>query len=109
MPGRSVYLMEALSVDSIQLTHTCRQIPLGCFDEEMVMVGQKTIGVAEPIEIRDHPAEDIQKHASIGIIEVYRASGIPAGHHMVNSSGKLDSQRSGHDLSIHQLNSKIKT
>jgi hypothetical protein len=75
----------------------------------MVMVGHKTIGVAEPIEIRDHPAEDIQKHASIGIIEVYRVSGIPPGHHMVNSSGILNSKRSGHDLSLHLVYSKIKT
>lgn len=73
------------------------------------MAGHKAIGLAEPIEIRDHPAGDIQKHASIGIIEVYRALGIPSGHHMLNSSGKLDSQRAGHDLSEHQLNSKIKT
>ena len=73
------------------------------------MVGHKTIGVAEPIEIRDHPAKDIQKHVSISIIEEYQASGIPPGHHMVNSSGELDSQSSGHDLSKHQLNSKIKT
>ena len=54
-----MYLVEVLSVDSIQLTHTCRQIPLGCFNEEMVMVGHKTMGVAKPIEIKDYPAEDI--------------------------------------------------
>ncbi|MBS3779012.1 MAG: hypothetical protein KGY41_01310 [Desulfovermiculus sp.] len=29
-----------------------------------------------------HVAEDIQKHASTSIIDVYRASGIPPGHHM---------------------------
>jgi hypothetical protein len=51
------------------------------------VVGRKIIGVAEPIEIGFHPAEDTQKHALIGIIEIYRALDISPGHHMGNSSG----------------------
>ncbi|MFO7875361.1 MAG: hypothetical protein R6U55_02115 [Desulfovermiculus sp.] len=46
--------------------------------------------MAEPIEIGDDLAEDIQKHASIGIIEVYRAPGIPSGH---QSEGMLSRLR----------------
>jgi hypothetical protein len=63
----------------VQLAHACRQIPFRGFDEEMVIEGHEAVGVAEPIEIGDSPAKDIQKHALIGIIEAYRAVGVSSG------------------------------
>ena len=101
--------VETLGVDAVQLAHACREISFGCFDEEMVMGGHEAVSVAEPIEIGDHPAENMQKHASTRVVEVYRAPGVPPGHHMGDSPGVLDSQRSGHDLAIHLANSKSKT
>jgi hypothetical protein len=75
----------------------------------MVMVGHEAVGVAEPIENRNHPPEYIQKRASVGIVEIDRAAGVPASHYMVNGSGILDSQRSGPYLTIYPASSKSKT
>jgi len=48
-----------------------RQNPFWCFDEEMGIEGHKGGGVAVPIAIiGDYPAESMQKHASIGVVEV---------------------------------------
>ncbi|MDZ7761669.1 MAG: hypothetical protein U5L00_15610 [Desulfovermiculus sp.] len=71
----SMPLVEELGVDSVQLAHACRQISFGCFDEEMVV--HETVSVAEPIDIRDHSAEEMQTHASIDIIKAYPATSIP--------------------------------
>lgn len=55
------------------------------------MFGHEAVGVAEPIQIGYGPAEDIQKHVSIGIIKVYRALDVPSGHRMVDGAGILES------------------
>jgi len=61
------------------------------------------------MEIKAHTAENIQKHASIGLIKVFWAPGISPGYHSVDDSRILDSQRPGHVVAFRPISSKIKT
>jgi hypothetical protein len=61
------------------------------------------------MEIKDQPAEGIEQHASIVIIQGYRTSGVRPSHQIVNDSRILCSQRSGHDEALQPTSSKIKT
>jgi hypothetical protein len=96
---------------AVQLAIACRQISIGCFDEEMGMGGQEAGGVAVPVAIiGDYPAGNMQKEAWIRAVEVYRAPGVPPRQHMGDSTGVLDSQSLCHvDVPIQPANSKSKT
>ncbi len=77
MPGRSVLQWKRWVETPFSWRMSADRFPSVSFDQEMVMGGHQAAGVAEPIEIGDHPAENIQKHGSVSIIEVYQTSGAP--------------------------------
>ena len=45
--------VKVLGIDSVQLPHPSGYIPLGCLDDEMVVVVHKTVGMTEPVVSSD--------------------------------------------------------
>jgi hypothetical protein len=66
----------------------------------MVMVCHETVGVTDPIVALHNLGQDIQKRLAISIILVDRFPPVPPGCHVVEGSGELDAQGSGHAQSL---------
>ena len=65
--------------------------------ELAVVVVHQAVGVTKPGETRDDFTQGIQEQIAVGIIAKNRLACIAAGGDVVNRTGRLDSQRAGHD------------
>jgi hypothetical protein len=50
-------LVEKLGVNSVDLPHALRQVAVRCFDDKMVVVVHKAVGMADPVEFPVGPDE----------------------------------------------------
>jgi hypothetical protein len=90
MPRPVVSLIERLGIDPIQLPHTEREIPFGCFDEEMIVVVHETIGMTAPAVVLVDLCEDLKKRITIDIVLENILLLVPSGCNMIYSSRIFD-------------------
>jgi hypothetical protein len=57
-------LIESLRIVAVQLPHAYRKIPVGCINQQMVMILDQAVGVAEPIVPKDNILKRIQEYLS---------------------------------------------
>ncbi|BCA56438.1 hypothetical protein W02_35780 [Nitrospira sp. KM1] len=58
----------SLCVESVEMTHTERQIGLRRFEEEMIMVVHQTVPMTQPVVALDHAGENRKPVRSVTII-----------------------------------------
>jgi len=93
MADTSMFPIEALGVNTIEMTHAPRQIRPGSFDEEMVVVGHQAVGMTMPLVTLDRFSKEIQKKVSVGICNKNIVSPISPGSKMINSPLIFNTQR----------------
>ncbi len=50
MPNTAMGTVDMLGIYAVQLTHPFRQIGIGCLDQQVIVIGHQTIGMADPPE-----------------------------------------------------------
>ena len=100
MPQSIVAPIRRLRVDPVQLPHPLRQIALHRFDHEMIVVGHEAERMADPVVTFHHLRQHTQKRLTILIVLENRLSPIASGGDVVQGSGKLNAQGSGHVPSL---------
>jgi hypothetical protein len=93
-------LIESLRIDAIQLAHAYRKIPIGCINQQMVMIFHQTVCVAEPIVPKGNILKGIQEHLSVLIVSENCLSFVSSARDVIDSTWKLYTQRTCHGYPI---------
>ena len=56
----------------------------------MVVIDHQAVGVADPVEVLDHRAEDAQERMTVFVVLLNRLATITAGGEVVERAGKFD-------------------
>jgi hypothetical protein len=100
VPGSSVSAVEFLGVYAIQLTHSFGKVSVRSLNEKVVVIVHEAVRVTNPIIALHKIPEDGEKCLPVNIIEEDRSPPISSCCQMIKRSRKLDSQWSGHGLSL---------
>jgi hypothetical protein len=95
-------LIESLRVDTVQLAHAYRKIPIRCINEQMVMILHQAVGVAEPIVPKANIRKGIQEDLSILIVSKNCLSFVSSARDVIDSTRELYTQRTCHAYPISQ-------
>ena len=91
MPDPPVNAVEALRIHAVELTHAASEIGFGRFDQEMIVIGHLTPGVADPVTPLADLAEDFKPADSIGIGQVDIFAPVATRGDVVNAAGEFKS------------------
>jgi hypothetical protein len=91
-----VVAVETLSVNTVQLAHTAREVGLCCLDEEMIVVGHEAIGMAMPRKAPDDLAQHQEKDAVVFVIEKDRCACVAAAGEVVERTRKFEAEGASH-------------
>jgi hypothetical protein len=97
-----VPLIESLGVDTVQLPHANRKIPIRCVDQQMVMILHQAVGVAEPIVTKINILKRIQERLSVPIVSENCLSFVPSAGNVIDSTWEFYTQRTCHGVAIPQ-------
>lgn len=89
-----------MRVNAIQLAHASRQVGLGRFDHQVVMIGHLALGMDRPVEALATLSERGQLLRAIGVVVINVFTPIPTRSHVIQRTGRLKSQRTGHARSL---------
>lgn len=98
MAGTSVAAVVRLRVNAIQLAHASRQVGLGRFDHQVI--GHLASGMDRPVEALATLSERGQLLRAIGVVVINVFTPIPTRSHVIQRTGRLKSQRTGHARSL---------
>ena len=93
---------------TVQLPHTDRKVPVGCFDKKVRMVVHKTVTVTDPIVASLDMLEGVQKVGTILIALEDSFLFVAAGCDVVDSAGVLYTEGTGHSKRISEAKNKVK-
>ncbi len=96
MADTAMATVEVAGVAAVEKLHAGREVCLGRFDEEVVVVVHQHEGVQPPPVGLDGPPQPVEPFFTIGVVSDDPSPLISTGHQMVQRPGKLDSQRSSH-------------
>lgn len=100
MPGASVAAIAVLREHAIELAHALRQIAIGRFDQQMVVIAHQAVGMHHPVERQHDLAQHLQKARAVNIILVDRLTSVATRGHVVQRPFKLNADRSSHAAEI---------
>ncbi len=89
--GAAMQFVKELSIDAVQLPHSDRKITVGSFNEQMIVIVQEAVGMADPVVALDDVLEGVQKIDSVLIALEDGLLFIPPGGDVIDSAGILDS------------------
>jgi len=92
-----VTAVEVACVAAVEKLHSGRQIGLGRFDEQVLVVIHQRKGMQPPAMHRHRPPQPIETLEPIVVVAHDRTTFDSPRHHMVVGARELDSQWSGHD------------
>jgi hypothetical protein len=92
----SVATIEALRVDLIEPLHTARQVGLGGFDEQVVVIIHQAISVESPELLGDLAAEQIEERCAVLFIAKDVLARISPRGDVIQRSSEFQTQRTGH-------------
>ena len=84
--------IDQLCVDAIELAHARRQIGLGCFDQQMVVVRHLAPGMDGPIEALATLCEGGQPEFTVGVVQKNILTTITARSDVIKTTGYFQSK-----------------
>ena len=109
MPHPLVHPIKALRVHAVELAHPFAEIPIRRLDKKMVMVGHQAVGVDDPVKPSPDAREHFEKHPPVTDGPKNVLPPVTARGDVVERTGKLKSQRSGHDRKGRSGKAQVKT
>jgi hypothetical protein len=91
MAGSTMTFVKKLSVNSVQLPHAEGKISIRRFDQEMVMIIHKAVGVTDPMVAFDDVLDGIEEFGPILIVSEDRLLLVAPGGDMIHRAGIFDS------------------
>lgn len=96
MTKATMRAIEALRICRVEPVHPARKIRLRSLDQEMEMVGQQAVGLAQPAMASDDSLEKRQEMKSVMPRHEDRGAIHTLGGHVVNASRLEDARRARH-------------
>ena len=87
----TILTIDPLSIDSVKLAHTTRQIRVRCLNEQVIMIGHQAMGMTEPPVAFDNFTKNLKESLAITICEEDRTERIAAARNAMNCAIKLKS------------------
>src|SRR5579859_1424106 len=96
MPDPAVTPVACLGKHSVQLAHAFGQVGIRGLDEQMVVVVHQAPGIAQPVELPDHLAEDAQKALPVGVVLEDVLAPVAARGDVIERVGEFDADWTRH-------------
>ena len=97
---QTVAHVEASGVGVLQPAHASDQVGLGCFDEQVIVVGHERPGVDAPPGARTGLGQGVQEEATVVIIEKNRLPPVPTGHDVVEGTREFQAKTARHESTM---------
>jgi hypothetical protein len=94
--GSIAPFVKKLSVDAVQLPHAKGKIAIGCFNQEMVVVGHKAIRVAQPVITLVDVLKGVEEVHAVLVVLKDGLLFVAARRNVVNGSWVFYAKRSSH-------------
>jgi hypothetical protein len=96
MAGAPVPTVESLAIHAVELSHGAREVGVGSFKQQMVVVRHKAVGMAEDVIARDDRREYEQETLAIDVVSEGGLASVAAGCDMIEPARELDAKRPSH-------------
>ncbi len=103
MTGALMSPVRRLCVYPTELPHSFGEVSIRHLHDQMAVVGHQAVCMTQPVESRHHLRQRTQVHPPVLIVLEDRLAPITTGHHMIQGTGELDSQRSSHASNVPHL------
>src|SRR5262245_43789273 len=100
MARPAVPVVEALSVDAVQVLHSAGDVRSGRLEEEVVVVPHQAVRVDPPGGAVDDEGEERQEQATVGSVAIDGCAVDSARRDVVHGAGEADAGRPGHSSSL---------
>lgn len=98
----AVLAIADLSVHTIQLAHALRERRAWCFDEQMVVIVHKAVGMTQPAILVDDLRKCGEKPHTIFVLADDTLTGVSASTQIVDGVEKLETERASHAGTLFQ-------
>jgi hypothetical protein len=92
--------IESLRVDTVQVAHRYREVRVGCLEEQVIVVAHKAVGVTEDAITSHCRSQHDEKARAIIVVLKDEVLIVSTGRNMVDPAGKLQAERSRHELTL---------
>ena len=96
VPGAPVAPAEPLRIAHVEAAHAAPQIGLGGLHQQVVMVLDKAVAVAQPALLRHLAAQQVEKRLRVRDVREQGLAAIAARRHVIARAWILDAKRPGH-------------
>ena len=101
--------IDPLRVDAVEVAHASRQVRIGRFDQEMVVVGHQAVRVAEPPVPINCLCKGLKEGIAIRIGEEDLLTSVTTARDVVDGSLIFNPQWPCHATILHQTTPRMKT
>jgi hypothetical protein len=92
--------IESLRVDAVQVAHRYREVRLGCLKEQVIVVAHEAVRMTEDAITSRGGGQHDEKDRAIVVVLKNELPVVSASHHVVDPAGKLQAERSRHELTL---------
>jgi len=96
MPHPPMPPAERLRVDAIYLSHTRREIPLRCLNEQMIMIHHEAVCITDPLRIVDDIFQNREESITILIVKIDGGLCVTPRSDIIQRTKKLYAERTSH-------------
>jgi hypothetical protein len=91
MANPAMALVKGLGINTVKLPHSLRQVSIGCFNDQVIVIVHQAIGMAKPVKPLRDPRQSVQKQFSIAVVLEDRFPIVTAGSDVIKRAVVLDS------------------
>ena len=96
MPGYLMLGIEPVREATVESVHPQRDIGIGGFDEQVIVVRHQAVGVTAPAVDRDHISERRQEYFAVAPLEKDALAAVSTRCYVVKTACNLGSRRTRH-------------
>jgi hypothetical protein len=100
VPDEIMPSIDMLRIHPVELTHALRKICFDRFDQQMVVIGHLAKAMDNAVVAFTHFRKNLQPNPAIGFIAIDGVTPVTARRHMVQRTGKVESEWSCHPATL---------
>jgi hypothetical protein len=93
-------LVKKLGVNAVKLSHAEGEVAVGCFDQKMIVVGHKAVGMAQPVITFVNMLKGVEKILAILVVFEDCLLFVAARSNMIYGTGVFYTKGAGHRANI---------
>src|SRR5262249_7831367 len=83
MANPAMALVKGLGIDTVKLSHSLRQVSIGCFKDQVIVIVHQAIAMANPVKPLRDLSQCVQKQFPVAIVLEDRFAVVSPGGDMV--------------------------